>query len=192
MRLRRGLDGGIGRQGGGGRLHRGAPHALEHAAVRNVPGQWAIRPRWVVTRALTIWLRRGRLRRQRDLAYELITAITGVTCVKHKGGPLMFPRLDPEVYPIEDDREFLLELLQENARDAGAGHRLNWPQPATSASSSCRTRGRSARSDRAHRALPRAVPAAAWELTLTRSAALRSDRRAWRAAPRMYEARRKR
>ena len=54
----------------------------------------------------------GRLARQRDLAYELITAIPGVTCVKPKAAMYLFPRLDPAVYPIEDDQAFVLEFLE--------------------------------------------------------------------------------
>ena len=53
------------------------------------------------------------MRRQRDLAYELVTAIPGVTCVKPTAALYMFPRLDPKIYPIENDREFFLDVLQE-------------------------------------------------------------------------------
>ena len=54
----------------------------------------------------------GRLARQRDLAYELITAIPRVTCVKPKAAMYLFPRLDPDMYPIEDDQNFVLEFLE--------------------------------------------------------------------------------
>ena len=55
----------------------------------------------------------GRLARQRDLAHSLLTAIPGVTCVKPKAALYMFPRLDPELYPIDDDQQFAYELLAE-------------------------------------------------------------------------------
>ena len=55
----------------------------------------------------------GRLCRQRDLAYELLTQIPGVTVVKPKAALYMFPRLDPKMYPIEDDQQFAYELLAE-------------------------------------------------------------------------------
>jgi alanine-synthesizing transaminase len=55
----------------------------------------------------------GRLCRQRDLAYELLTAIPGVTVVKPKAALYMFPRLDPRLYPIADDQQFAYELLAE-------------------------------------------------------------------------------
>ena len=71
----------------------------------------------------------GRMRRQRDLAHELITAIPGVTCVKPRATLYMFPRLDPAVYPIEDDQAFVLELLQEEKVLLVQGTGFNWPHP---------------------------------------------------------------
>jgi alanine-synthesizing transaminase len=55
----------------------------------------------------------GRLCRQRDLAYELLTQIPGVSVVKPKAALYMFPRLDPKLYPIADDQQFAYELLAE-------------------------------------------------------------------------------
>jgi alanine-synthesizing transaminase len=55
----------------------------------------------------------GRLCRQRDMAYELLTRIPGVTVVKPKAALYMFPRLDPKLYPIADDQQFAYELLAE-------------------------------------------------------------------------------
>jgi len=69
----------------------------------------------------------GRLRRQRDLAYELITAIPGVSCVKPQAALYMFPRLDPQVYPIEDDKQFILELLEETRVLLVQGSGFNYP-----------------------------------------------------------------
>ncbi|MCV5792398.1 aminotransferase, partial [Escherichia coli] len=45
----------------------------------------------------------GRLRKQRDKAWELLNEIPGVSCVNPKGALYMFPRLDPKVYDIRDD-----------------------------------------------------------------------------------------
>jgi alanine-synthesizing transaminase len=69
----------------------------------------------------------GRLRRQRDLAYELITAIPGVSCVKPQAALYMFPRLDPAVYPIADDRQFFLEVLKETKVMLVQGTGFNYP-----------------------------------------------------------------
>ena len=54
----------------------------------------------------------GRLREQRDAAYEGLSAIDGVHVVKAQGALYMFPRLDPEMYPITDDEEFAFDLLR--------------------------------------------------------------------------------
>ncbi|MGB0450222.1 MAG: pyridoxal phosphate-dependent aminotransferase [Porticoccaceae bacterium] len=55
----------------------------------------------------------GRLLEQRDLAYEMITQIPGVSCVKPKSAMYLFPKLDPQVYPILDDENLVLELLKQ-------------------------------------------------------------------------------
>ena len=80
----------------------------------NVPGQWAIQTALGGYQSINDLVKEGgRLRRQRDLAYELITAIPGVTCVKPDAALYMFPKLDPKLYPIADDRQFFMELLKE-------------------------------------------------------------------------------
>jgi len=71
----------------------------------------------------------GRLLRQRDLAYEMLTAIPGVSCVKPQGALYMFPRLDPALYPIADDRQFILELLEEERVLVVQGSGFNWIAP---------------------------------------------------------------
>ncbi len=71
----------------------------------------------------------GRLLRQRDLAHEMLTSIPGVSCVKPQGALYMFPRLDPAVYPIEDDRQFILELLEEERVLVVQGTGFNWFEP---------------------------------------------------------------
>ena len=71
----------------------------------------------------------GRLLRQRDLAHEMLTAIPGVSCVKPQGSLYMFPRFDPVMYPIEDDRQFILELLEEERVLVVQGTGFNWFTP---------------------------------------------------------------
>ncbi|TWO72740.1 pyridoxal phosphate-dependent aminotransferase [Caenimonas sedimenti] len=96
----------------------------------NVPGQWAIQTALGGYQSINELIQPGgRLRRQRDLAYELITAIPGVSCVKPQAALYMFPRLDPKVYPIQDDRQFFLELLQETRVMLVQGTGFNWPTP---------------------------------------------------------------
>ena len=96
----------------------------------NVPGQFAIQTALGGYQSINELVGPGgRLRRQRDLAYELITAIPGVSCVKPQAALYMFPRLDPAVYPIQDDRQFFLELLQETRVMLVQGTGFNWHAP---------------------------------------------------------------
>ena len=94
----------------------------------NVPGQWAIQTALGGYQSINDLIKEGgRLRRQRDLAYELITAIPGVTCVKPQAALYMFPRLDPEMYPIEDDRQFFMEVLRATRVMLVQGSGFNYP-----------------------------------------------------------------
>ena len=96
----------------------------------NVPGQWAIQTALGGYQSINELVGEGgRLRRQRDLAYELITAIPGVTCVKPMAALYMFPKLDPVIYPIKDDRQFFLELLKATRVMLVQGTGFNWPAP---------------------------------------------------------------
>lgn len=69
----------------------------------------------------------GRLCKQRDLAYELLTQIPGVSVVKPKAALYMFPRLDPKIYPIDDDQQFAYDLLAEEKVLIVQGSGFNWP-----------------------------------------------------------------
>jgi len=93
----------------------------------NVPGQWAIQTALGGYQSINDLVGDGgRLRKQRDLAYELITAIPGVSCVKPQAALYMFPRLDPKVYPIKDDQQFFLEMLEETKVMLVQGTGFNW------------------------------------------------------------------
>ena len=96
----------------------------------NVPGQYAIQTALGGYQSIDdLVCEGGRLRRQRDLAYELITAIPGVSCVKPSAALYMFPRLDPKVYPIHDDQQFFLDVLQETRVMLVQGSGFNWEAP---------------------------------------------------------------
>ena len=69
----------------------------------------------------------GRLRDQRDKAWALLTAIPGVSCVKPKGALYLFPKLDPDVYPIKDDELMVLDLLRQEHLLVVQGSAFNWP-----------------------------------------------------------------
>ena len=96
----------------------------------NVPGQYAIQTALGGYRSINdLVAPGGRLARQRDLAWELLSAIPGVSCVKPQAALYLFPRLDPAVYPIADDQQFILELLEEERVLLVQGSGFNWPQP---------------------------------------------------------------
>nr|MDP2191148.1 pyridoxal phosphate-dependent aminotransferase [Rhodoferax sp.] len=96
----------------------------------NVPGQWAIQTALGGYQSINDLVGEGgRLRRQRDLAYELITAIPGVTCVKPMAALYMFARLDRTLYPIADDQQFFLELLKDTKVMLVQGTGFNWAAP---------------------------------------------------------------
>jgi alanine-synthesizing transaminase len=96
----------------------------------NVPGQWAIQTALGGYQSINdLVAEGGRLRRQRDLAYELITAIPGVSCVKPKAALYLFPKLDLSMYPVQDDQEFIYELLQESKVLLVQGSGFNWARP---------------------------------------------------------------
>ena len=96
----------------------------------NVPGQWAIQTALGGYQSINDLVGEGgRLRRQRDLAYDLITAIPGVSCVKPTAALYMFPKLDRAMYPVDNDQQFILELLQETHVMLVQGTGFNWPTP---------------------------------------------------------------
>lgn len=93
----------------------------------NVPGQLAIQTALGGYQSIDdLVAPNGRLCKQRDLAYEMLTAIPGVTCVKPKAALYLFPKLDPAVYPIEDDQQFVLDLLEEEKVLLVQGTGFNW------------------------------------------------------------------
>jgi alanine-synthesizing transaminase len=94
----------------------------------NVPGQFAIQTALGGYQSIDdLVAPGGRLTKQRDLAYKLLTDIPGVTCVKPKAALYLFPRLDPVMYPIEDGQKFILELLEAEKVLVVQGSGFNWP-----------------------------------------------------------------
>jgi len=69
----------------------------------------------------------GRLCKQRDLAYELLTDIPGISCVKPKGAMYLFARIDPKVCKISDDEKMVLDLLLQEKILIVQGSAFNWP-----------------------------------------------------------------
>ena len=93
----------------------------------NTPGQLAIQTALGGYQSIKdLVAKGGRLCRQRDRAYELLTQIPGVSVVKPKAALYMFPRLDPHVYRIEDDQQFACDLLREEKVLIVQGSGFNW------------------------------------------------------------------
>lgn len=96
----------------------------------NVPGQLAIQTALGGYQSIQdLVAPGGRLARQRDLAWEMLTSIPGVSCVKPKAALYLFPKLDPKVYPIKDDQAFILDLLVEEKVLVVQGTGFNWATP---------------------------------------------------------------
>lgn len=93
----------------------------------NAPGQFAIQTALGGYQSINDLVGPGgRLLKQRDLAYDLLTALPGVSCVKPKAALYMFPKLDPQIYPIVDDQQFVLDLLTEQRILVVQGTGFNW------------------------------------------------------------------
>ena len=93
----------------------------------NVPGQLAIQTALGGYQSIDdLVAPEGRLCKQRDLAYNMLTAIPGVTCYKPAAAMYLFPKLDPVIYPIEDDQQFILALLLEEKVLLVQGSGFNW------------------------------------------------------------------
>jgi alanine-synthesizing transaminase len=96
----------------------------------NVPSQHAIQTALGGYQSINELIRPGgRLCRQRDTAWRLLTEIPGISCVKPQAALYMFPRLDPAVYPISNDQDFILELLKQEKVLLVQGTGFNWPKP---------------------------------------------------------------
>ncbi|WP_323072200.1 pyridoxal phosphate-dependent aminotransferase [Mycetohabitans endofungorum] len=96
----------------------------------NVPGQYAIQTALGGYQSINELIQPGgRLYKQRELAYDMLSAIPGVSVVKPKAALYMFPRLDPAVYPVRDDQQLILELLQQERVLLVQGTGFNWPAP---------------------------------------------------------------
>ena len=96
----------------------------------NVPGQHAIQTALGGYQSVTELIKPGgRFYEQIKLASRLLNEIPGVSCVEPRGALYCFPRLDPEVYPIEDDQAFVIDLLRSKKILVTHGTGFNWFEP---------------------------------------------------------------
>lgn len=95
----------------------------------NVPAQHAIQTALGGRQSIQdLILPGGRLLAQRDAAVTALRAIPGVSVVQPKGALYVFPKLDPEMYPIKDDRRFVFDFLRAEHVLVVQGTGFNWPR----------------------------------------------------------------
>ncbi|MBX3618328.1 pyridoxal phosphate-dependent aminotransferase [Nitrosomonas sp.] len=96
----------------------------------NVPSQFGIQTALGGYQSIyDLTMPTGRLMKQRDVAWKLLTDIPGVTCFKPQSALYLFPRLNPEIYPVSDDQQLVLNLLLEEKVLLVQGTGFNWKHP---------------------------------------------------------------
>jgi alanine-synthesizing transaminase len=96
----------------------------------NVPAQYTIQTALGGYQSLTeLLIPGGRLYKQREACYELLTSIPGISCVKPKGAFYMFPKIDVKRFNITSDYKFVLDFLREKKVMLVEGTGFNWPEP---------------------------------------------------------------
>lgn len=96
----------------------------------NVQGQYAIQTAMGGYQSMKdLTSKTGRLYKQRELAVSRLNAIKGISCTMPQGAFYCFPKIDPKVYPIEDDMAFMMDLLIEENVLMVQGTGFNWDKP---------------------------------------------------------------
>jgi alanine-synthesizing transaminase len=96
----------------------------------NVPAQHAIQTALGGYQSIREFLLPGgRLFEQRNLAWNMLNAIDGITCTKPKGALYLFPKLDVKKFNISDDEQFALDLLRQQRILIVQGTGFNWFEP---------------------------------------------------------------
>ena len=93
----------------------------------NVPGQHAVQTALGGYQSIQEFITPGgRLYEQRNVAYQRLCEIEGIQVSQMDGAMYLFPRLDPEIYPIENDEAFVMELLRNQKILVSHGRAFNW------------------------------------------------------------------
>ncbi|MEE2783430.1 MAG: pyridoxal phosphate-dependent aminotransferase [Pseudomonadota bacterium] len=71
----------------------------------------------------------GRLYEQRNLAWQMLNDIPGISCIKPMGALYLFPKIDTKKFNIKDDEKFVLDLLLKEKVLVVQGTGFNWPHP---------------------------------------------------------------
>jgi len=94
----------------------------------NVPGQHAIQTALGGYQSINeLIVPGGRLYEQRNLAYDMLTAIPGISCVKPQGAMYIFAKMDQKKYHIKNDEKMVLDLLTQEKILIVHGSAFNWP-----------------------------------------------------------------
>jgi alanine-synthesizing transaminase len=96
----------------------------------NVPAQQVVATALGGTQSINdLILPGGRLRDQRDAAYEGLSAIPGVTVEKAEGALYMFPKFDREMYDYDSDEQLAFDLLRSKKLLINHGTGFNYAEP---------------------------------------------------------------
>ena len=96
----------------------------------NVQGQYAIQTAMGGHQSMKdLTSKTGRLYKQREMAVSRLNAIKGISCTMPQGAFYCFPKMDPEVYPITNDMDFMMDLLIDENVLMVQGTGFNWDKP---------------------------------------------------------------
>lgn len=96
----------------------------------NVPAQYAIQTAMGGYQSMqTLTAPTGRLYKQREMAVSRLNAIKGISCIKPKGAFYCFAKIDRGIYPIDDDMDFMMDLLIKEKVLMVQGTGFNWDKP---------------------------------------------------------------
>ena len=71
----------------------------------------------------------GRIYDQRELVYNMLNDIPGITAVKPKAAFYIFPKIDVKKFNIHSDEQFALDLLHDKHILISHGGAFNWQEP---------------------------------------------------------------
>lgn len=96
----------------------------------NVPAQFAIQQALGGVQSIDALIQPGgRLFEQRNIAYEGLNNIDGLSCVKPKGALYAFAKVDTAKFNVKNDEKMMLDLLREEKILLVHGRAFNWPEP---------------------------------------------------------------
>ncbi|KZN32390.1 aminotransferase AlaT [Pseudoalteromonas luteoviolacea CPMOR-2] len=96
----------------------------------NVPAQFAIQQALGGVQSIDdLLLPGGRLYEQRNIAWQGLNDIQGISCVKPKGALYAFAKVDTKHFNVKNDELMMLDLLREEKILLVHGRAFNWPSP---------------------------------------------------------------